>query len=175
MTFVFYFLLLPECFYFSVNILFYNQKSSSLGRNWQVVTLSLDFFDEDSVLQASIDSHWKGGEMRCEHAQLRGHRNPAACLLWAHMLSAAGFSSETRSSFLPTEIGRPLGLSSAFNIGLLHPEPARGLRLVAAISKSGIWLQVLICPAGSLPATPSAFPQTLRLPFKPCFLPKTIY
>lgn len=48
MTFVFYFLLLPERFYFSVNILFYNQKSSSLGRNWQVVTLSLDFFDEDS-------------------------------------------------------------------------------------------------------------------------------
>lgn len=106
----------------------------------------------------------------------RGHQKPAYVFLLGALCSRLPASPlEQGTLFCQPKSAIPWVSRSAFNLSLLHPEPARGLRLVAAISKSAIWLQVLIWPAGSLPATPSAFPQTLRLPFKPCFLPKTIY
>ena len=45
MTFIFYFLLFSEFPHFSENVSFYSQKNSYLKRNWQIVTLFLDFFD----------------------------------------------------------------------------------------------------------------------------------
>ena len=123
MTFIFYFLLFSEFPHFSENVSFYSQKNSYLKRNWQIVTLFLDFFDQDIgtlgvTCQLVVILTARVGKWVVTLPSPEATKSQPMCLFWAHTLQVANFSSGTRSSFLPTETSHPLGLQLC-----LQPQP----------------------------------------------------
>lgn len=124
-----------------------------------------------SDLPASGNSHYKG----CDLAHLRPPKASLCVSSGAYVVGCQLLLRNKEFFFASRDQPSPrspaLPSTSAFCIQNQQGASAWWQPFQSLV----IWLEVLIWLAGSLPTTPSAFPQTLRLPFKPRFLPKTIY
>lgn len=135
------------------------------------MTLSPRFFLDEASRTWTLGA--VAGEGR-ERAQLGGQHGPAVRLRRAPRAQAASLSLWKQEPPLPTESSRPWLPAPPCTSVLSGPGP-RGASACGSHFKAGH-----LAPGSRLtgrlpPSNPSVSPKTLRPPFKPCFLPKTIY